>query len=1028
MTKQIPSTNATRRAFLKATGALGAAAATGSVVFTKRSEALSYTQQPPDAVETAADIIYSTCQMCHARCGIRAKVKSGVLVKIDGNPYHPNTRHMDERPDYATDPGSDAILKNPGRMCPKGQAGIQTVYDPYRITQPLRRVGARGSGKWEAIGWNTAFTEIAAKINAAIPVAERWTKNVDPSEPKLGKICNQLMFSPGRSIEKDLSTRIFKGGYSTVNYDVSHTSICEVSRHVGNELITWDHTKSASSLGGAGGGKNRYGAGRTNGWQADIASGTYVVQWGSNLCEAGFPMQYGARNIARLKERGAKLVVIDPRFSNTAAKADWWIPVKPGGDQSLALGVLRWMLDNDKYDAVYLANANKAAANADNQTTWTDASYLVGDFIDQSGTPYSRYLTGEDFGSGGTNPKLEYVVWNGTAPEVVGSAALEGQLQPTIPSQTLTGGPDAGKTVAVATAFQKLRAGVLKHSLAVYAADAGIKASDIVQLASELTAGTSADWRSRTVMTYRGPVQHSNGVYAQMAIQHINTMLGNYDWKGGVMAGAGGYKATSGAVQLDEVPGSPKTSGVNTVRSGKIYDSTDAGALFTGYPALRPWGPFWTHSNYQEAIPSAADAYPYATKVLITYWNAWPYATPTLKPVFEQLLADESLVELFVSISPVMGEVAAWADYILPDSTYLEKFGLPGIPWNASGGTAIQRPVVGDFGDAATNSWTPVTAQIDPAKKNDYRPVLPNTKAVLDIYIGLAKALGLDGTVSGPNGPVKAVGNGALVNAGVPAGPQHLSNGWDWAHAMLQNIAASSGKPISEILAKGGVFWDKHKEYTDGPTGSAGTHMAGQYGNIIRLFSDPLARTRDSITGQYYLGVPERTVIAHSDGTPVDKTDAAWPYRLITYKNVDQGQARTNVNPWLMLRRPANAVDVSASDAATLGIETGDRVRVSSASNLQGIVGRANVTRGLRPGVIAISHHYGHWEQAARPFLVKDSGGAWTQVKGDPSRGAGINSNLIMRRDQYNVNTSLQDPVGGSACFFDTRVQIEKVL
>jgi hypothetical protein len=114
-------------------------------------------------------------------------------------------------------------------------------------------------------------------------------------------------------------------GFSTVNYGLGHTSICEVSRHVANELISWDHTKSDASLGGAGGGKNRYGAGFTNGWQADIASATYVVLWGSNLAEAGFPMNYAARNIGRLKERGAKLVVIDPRFSNSAAKADWWI-------------------------------------------------------------------------------------------------------------------------------------------------------------------------------------------------------------------------------------------------------------------------------------------------------------------------------------------------------------------------------------------------------------------------------------------------------------------------------------------------------------------------------------------------------------------------------------------------------------------------------------------------------------------------------------------------------------------------------
>jgi len=846
-----------RRTFLQVSGAIGAAAAASTLVFTKKADAAKYTENDPDAVETAADIIYSVCQMCHSRCGIRAKVKNGVLVKLDGNPYHPNTLHMDERPNYATDPASDAILKKPGRLCPKGQAGVQTVYDPYRIPQPLRRVGARGSGKWEAIDWNTAFTEIASKINAILPAADRWTKDIDPNEPKVGKLANALVFAPGRSIEKKLSNRIFKGGWSTTNYSIDHTSICEASRHVANELITWDHTKSATSLGGAGGGKNRYGAGRSSGWQADIASSTYVVLWGSNLLEAGFPMQYAARNVVRLKERGAKLVVIDPRFSHSASKADWWIPVKPGGDQSLALGVLRWILENNEYDATYLANANKAAAAADNHTTWTDSTYLVGEFTDGGGKKFNRYLMAEDFGVTTGTPKLDYVVWSSGAMAVVGSAALEGELEPTIPDQTLSGGPDTGKVVKVVTAFQKFKAGVMKHSMAVYAADAGVKASDIIKLASELTAtGSEAERRSRPVVTYRGTIKHTNGVYAQMAVQHINTMMGNYDWKGGMMVGGGGYNSTSAVVQLDEVAGAPKTSGMNIVRSGKIYDASDAGALFTGYPAKRPWGPFWNHGNFQECLPSVLDAYPYAAKVLITYWNGWPYSTPALKSVFEQLLADESRVELLVAISPVMGEVVAWADYILPDSTYLEKFAIPGIPWNASGGTAIQRPVVGDFGDAATNTWTPVTAQIDATKKNDYRPVLPNTKAVLDIHIGLAKALGLDGSVSGPNGPVKAVGNDALLKGGAPAGPKNLNNGWDWANAWLQNIASSSGVSQSEILAKGGVFWDKNKEYVNGPNGSVGTHLAGQYGNIIRLFCDPLARVKDSITGEYYLGVP----------------------------------------------------------------------------------------------------------------------------------------------------------------------------
>ena len=134
-----PSVN--RRTFLKVSGVLASAAMAGPV-FTK-SKAVAQTEvitgeNLPDAVETADDIIYSTCQMCHSRCGLRAKVIEGVLVKIDGNPYHPNNRDVDEgnvvkgdanRLPYNTLPS--AAVNHLGRMCLKGQSGIQTVYDPF---------------------------------------------------------------------------------------------------------------------------------------------------------------------------------------------------------------------------------------------------------------------------------------------------------------------------------------------------------------------------------------------------------------------------------------------------------------------------------------------------------------------------------------------------------------------------------------------------------------------------------------------------------------------------------------------------------------------------------------------------------------------------------------------------------------------------------------------------------------------------------------------------------------------------------
>jgi anaerobic selenocysteine-containing dehydrogenase len=156
-------------------------------------------------------------------------------------------------------------------------------------------------------------------------------------------------------------------------------------------------------------------------------------------------------------------------------------------------------------------------------------------------------------------------------------------------------------------------------------------------------------------------------------------------------------------------------------------------------------------------------------------------------------------------------------------------------------------------------------------------------------------------------------------------------------------------------------------------------------------------------------------------------SDHDHPFKLITYKTVHHGQARTNVNPWLMLIIPENYVEISASDAAAMRVETGDRVKVTSASNKEGIVGKARVTQGLKPGVVAISHHYGHWESHARPIEIEEIDGTTTIIEGDPSRGAGIQPTQIMRTDKQYPNVSLQDPIGGSCSFYDTWVKVKKV-
>jgi len=995
-----PSVN--RRTFLKVSGTLASAAAMSSV-FTKGKSAnaapvnsmLKTGENLPDPIESAENIIYSVCQMCHSRCGVRAKVVDGVLVKIDGNPYHPNNRDVDannnpDRLPYRTDPGG--AYTEIGRMCLKGQSGIQTVYDPYRVQHPLKRVGSRNSGQWETISWEQAFSEIAAKINVLIPVAER-NQLIDPSRPELGKKKNLLGFAPGRSVEKEMSERIWKQAWGTANYGLSHTSICEVTRHVGNELITWDPNGS----------KNSMGAGRTEGWQADILGSEYIIYFGANPLEADFPMVGLARNLMQFKRNGGKYVSVDPRFNNTAAQAHQWVPITPGTDAALAMGMISWIIENNAYDAVYLTNANKAAADADGEPTWTDSSYLVGTFNDSDGKTFQRYITAKEAGiaDGETIMDNDNVVWSDGA-MAAHSAVPHGDLEV---MQTVELDFDGTPTkISVKSSFSLLKESALSMSRADYANICEVPLATLEGLAVEFV----SHGKKASAMTYRGPIKHTNGLHAQLAIQHLNTLIGNYDWKGGSTTGGGGWNHKSGVINLSKVAGDPGHEGIRIDRAKTFYNAKEAGSLFTGYPAKRPWFPFGTHGNYQEVIPSIQDSYPYGMKALITFWNAWPYSTPSLRKVWEETVADENKLPLLVTISPVIGEVAAWADYVLPDTVYLEKFSVPGIPWRVNKGSSFQRPVVGAFdgkpiGVSSLNGG--VGNSIPVNATNNYTPALPDTKAVADIHIGLAKALGLPG-----------VGDNALLDdAGNPMG--HLHNSWDWAKAMLQNLANSAqskypGITVEEILSKGGIFDNPTEEYV-------GEQLSYRYGNIIRTFIDPIAQTKDSITGQYYRGTPHYAPVMHSDGSPI--SDPGYPLKMITYKTVHHGQARTNINPWLMLAIPENPVEISAADATGLGIETGDKVRVSSVSNTAGIIGKALVTQRLKPGVIAISHHYGHWEQHARAHVINGK-----PAGHDASRGAGLQPTQIMRTDKMNPNVSLQEPVGGSCSFFDTWVKVEK--
>jgi len=167
-------------------------------------------------------------------------------------------------------------------------------------------------------------------------------------------------------------------------------------------------------------------------------------------------------------------------------------------------------------------------------------------------------------------------------------------------------------------------------------------------------------------------------------------------------------------------------------------------------------------------------------------------------------------------------------------------------------------------------------------------------------------------------------------------------------------------------------------------------------------------------------------------GNPLPDAKDGYDLTLITYKAITQTKSRTSGNYWLQAPYPENFVEVSAADAARMGLKDGDPVRVLSASNPEGVwdlgplgkkpvVGKVKVLEGLRPGVVSFSLGHGHWAYGA---------GAWEidgkKIPPDARRATGIHANAAMRLDPVLKNTGLVDKIGASAVFYQSPVKLVK--
>ncbi|MDA2935222.1 molybdopterin-dependent oxidoreductase [Acidobacteria bacterium AH-259-D05] len=991
------------------------------------------------------NIIYSACLQCHTACPIKCKVVDGVLVKIDGNPYCPQSR-IPNVP-YASTLEAGASVE--GRICPKGQAGIETLYDPYRILKVLKRKPGtpRGGGQWVTVDFHQAIDEIVnggdlfgegnvaglkeiyavqdrkvakamasdvKKIqNKEMTVAEFQAKHrkyldtlIDPEHPDLGPQNNQFVFLAGR-IEhgrKELMKWFTNDSFGSLNA-VEHTTICEQSHHIAFEQMTNQWTNGSWS-----GGKTHM--------KPDLAAAEFVIFFGTGFSEANFGPPLLTQLVSDgIVNRGFKFACVDPRLSRSAGKADWWIPIRPGTDAAFALGMIRWMIENERLDRRFLENANRAAALADGETSWTAASYLVKLVEGRA----EKYLRASELGIGSDK---EFVVSKDGRLVAVDpyddSRAIEGELEASA----------RRRDIQAQSAFSLLTARVKEKTLEEYADICGVGAEVIVEMAREFT----SHGKKAMAEFYRGPVQHTNGYYNAQALITLNLLIGNPDWKGGMAVGGGhwhefGGKAGNPYDMAKLHPSKFPTFGVRSNREKAAYEKS---TLFEGYPAKRPWYPF-TGNLYQEVVPSANAAYPYPIKVLVLHKGTPAMSCPAGHKQID-ILRDPAKIPLFIACDIVIGETSMYADYIFPDTSVWERWGTPHItPAMLTTVSKARQPAVAPLVR---------TTEVDGVQM----PI--NLEALL---IAVAKKLGLPGFGDAVFGPgrnfnhqdhwyLKLVANIAMGDKSgdtVPAADakeielfqkarRHLpSSVYD-----LERWKSAAGEEywphVAYVLNRGGRFEDSVKMHK-------GDKQAHPFKGLFLLYVEKVATTKNSMTGQYFEGLPLYERILFADGTPV-VSNGGYPFHLITYKEIFGGHSRTMPgNLWLGELLHENAVLMNRQDAERLGLQDGNQVRLSSPTNPEGLLdlgngesrrvqGKIRVLEGIRPGVVAVSWHFGHWAYGSRDAVVDGK-----IVKGDPERARGILPNPLMLEDTRVGQVCLTDPIGGSASFFDTPVNVLKL-
>jgi sulfite dehydrogenase (quinone) subunit SoeA len=895
----------------------------------------------------------TTCYMCACRCGIKVYLKDGTVKYIEGNRDHP---------------------VNKGVICGKGAAGIKQHYSPARLSKPLIRVGERGSGEFREIEWEEALR-----------TATMWMSEVRNKDPR------KLAFFTGRDQSQGL-TGWWASQFGTPNY-AAHGGFCSVNM-------------AAAGLYTFGGSFWEFG-------EPDWKHTKYFLLFGVAEDHASNPIKTG---LGKLKGRGAKFVSINPVKTGYSAIADEWVGVKPGTDGLLVGALIHELLAAQKINGEYLQR-------------YTNAPWLI---IENAG--------GADDGLFARTEAGAAQVWDSHTNSPMPATSSDA-LPKLMGRFTLSDGRK------VVTSFTLIAERFLAPEYApdavatkcsVPAATIRRIAAEIAEVAFEQQIELDIPWTDHTgrrhektigcpvsMHAMRGISAHANGFQTCRTIHLLQIILGTIDVPGGFR-----YKPPF----PKPIPPGVKPAGkVGQVKSntplpgpplGFVTSPEDLLVDAEGTPQridkAYSWdAPIAAHGMMHMVINNAAKGDPYSIDVLFMYmanmsWNSAMNVPDTMKALTAKRSDGEYVIPKIIYSDAYNSEMVQYADLILPDTTYLERWDCISMldrPISEADGPAdsIRQPVVEPERDV--RAFQTVLLDLGARlglpgmTRPDGNPRYPG--GYPDYIVNHERAPGL-GPLAGFRGP-----NGRHQGRGTPNPDQlkaYIDNGCHWFYELPNHMKYYRH-----------VNWD----YLDWATFFG--FMGKPEPIIHQLYSEPLQKFRLAAQGhgkilppvehrprirKYFDPIP--FWYPPFEGDMVSESD--FPMHAITQRPMAMYHSWGSQNSWLRQIMGRNWLYMNKDKAASLGIADGDWVTVTSHHGQ--IKGQAKLMSGVNPDTVwtwnAIGKRSGTWGLAAdapeakKGFLLNHL----------------ISDLLPEREGGYRFSNS--DPITGQAAWYDLKVRVEK--